>query len=104
AGFRHCEEEARPPEEVGELDGVALVDAVFEGAAGLLEAGVAERPEKPVAEEVGLALLVAGEVLADVADELVQAGGGVHRRRRLPGRRRRAPPAAAAPPACSPRT
>src|SRR5947209_1217972 len=38
--------------------------------AGLQDAGVAEGPEEAVAEDLGLALLVASDVLVDEADEL----------------------------------
>ena len=75
AAFLHFQQEPRPPEQVGELGALALVDAVFEGAAGLHDAGVAECLEKAVTEDLGLALLVALDVLADEGDELVDFGG-----------------------------
>ena len=50
--------------------GLALVDAIFEVAAGLENAGVAEGPEEAVAEKLRLALFVSRDVLADEGDEI----------------------------------
>jgi hypothetical protein len=73
----HLQQEARPPEQVGEAGGPALADAVFQGAAGLQDAGLAERPEEAVAEDLRFPLLVAGQVRADEGDEFTDLRDGV---------------------------
>jgi hypothetical protein len=51
--------------------------AGFQEGAGLPDAGVPERLEQGLEEDLAFALLVAGQVLAAVADELAQGGGEV---------------------------
>jgi len=89
AAFLHFQQKERPPEEVGEAGGLALVDAVFEIAACLEDARVAERLEEAFTEDLRLALFIAGQVLTDESDELADFDDGVVHENALPHCNRR---------------
>jgi hypothetical protein len=72
----HLDQHDRLPDVVGEADaaavGWALADTLLVGAAGLLGALLSEGLEEAVEEDLGLALLIAGDVLPGPGDEVGQ--------------------------------
>src|SRR5262249_52532157 len=66
----HLHQQAGTPEQIGEFGALARpLHPVFQRGTGFLVAAVAERLEQPVAEDLGLALLVAPQP-ASIGDEL----------------------------------
>ncbi len=87
AAALHFDQHDRLPNQVGEggAAGVGLLDALLANGPGLLDPLEAERLEKAVQEDLGLALLVADDVLVDPNDELGELlfAGFVHARKPL---------------------
>ncbi len=79
APFLHLDQQAGPPQQIGEFRALALpLDPEFERGTGFLVAAMPERLKQPVAEDLSLALLIAGQ-RPGILDELADWIGDVHR-------------------------
>jgi hypothetical protein len=80
AGLLHLDQHPRLPDTIGERRPpapCAATHAGFQYRAGLPQPGVTERLEQVLQEDLSLALLVAGQVLPAVADEVAHGAGEV---------------------------